>query len=361
MTDLLAACLILHRTDLAELLGSAIALNLIFPSLPLWGGVLITSADVLLVLVFFQGNQNTRRSMMAFELIIVALVLAVFACFAVLVIKVDPDWGEAFFGYVPSKRVFGPGLVVHLFQSIESLPDHHRRYLALSTPLSGSSARQSCLSKHNHISSLHAQADQKSICSGAQFRIIGFRHQHMLINFISCPAALFIGSRLATVDRLGLLPAPPPPPPRSGSRKKWHLPSRDIWGLFPKSWNRPEQHEHHRSCDFNESTKGKTYAMQDVKPDQIRIAAEEVTTSTSRREDCEITAAPIQPVTQNEDHSSRKSDERPPNRVMKERDDDPEDDSRDFNRLDFIRQHINHATCDIVFSLIGFAVTINSA
>lgn len=37
-------------TDLAELLGSAIALVLLFPRLPLWAGVLITGADVLLLL-----------------------------------------------------------------------------------------------------------------------------------------------------------------------------------------------------------------------------------------------------------------------------------------------------------------------
>jgi NRAMP (natural resistance-associated macrophage protein)-like metal ion transporter len=100
------------RTDLAELLGSAIALNLLFPRMPLWAGVLLTSADVLLVLAFFQGNPTTRRGMLGFELIIVGLVFAVFACFAVLVIKVGPDWGEAFFGYVPSKEVFGPGCVL---------------------------------------------------------------------------------------------------------------------------------------------------------------------------------------------------------------------------------------------------------
>jgi len=37
-------------TDLAELLGSAIALCLLFPKLQLWHGVLLTSVDVLLIL-----------------------------------------------------------------------------------------------------------------------------------------------------------------------------------------------------------------------------------------------------------------------------------------------------------------------
>ena len=37
-------------TDLAELLGSAIALCLLFPKLQLWHGVLLTSVDVILIL-----------------------------------------------------------------------------------------------------------------------------------------------------------------------------------------------------------------------------------------------------------------------------------------------------------------------
>ena len=37
-------------TDLAELLGSAIALTLLFPGLPLYAGVILTALDVLLLL-----------------------------------------------------------------------------------------------------------------------------------------------------------------------------------------------------------------------------------------------------------------------------------------------------------------------
>ena len=37
-------------TDLAELIGSATALCLLFPTLPLWAGVLITASDVLALL-----------------------------------------------------------------------------------------------------------------------------------------------------------------------------------------------------------------------------------------------------------------------------------------------------------------------
>jgi hypothetical protein len=59
-------------TDLAELLGSAIALSLLFPSLPLWGGVLVTGADVLLILAL--GNPLHTRPVKVFEWVIAALV-----------------------------------------------------------------------------------------------------------------------------------------------------------------------------------------------------------------------------------------------------------------------------------------------
>jgi metal iron transporter len=113
-------------TDLAELLGSAIALNLyvppstgmtrddpprqlshtshrLFPKLPLYAGVLITAVDVLFVLVFFQRPEAGRRGMMAFEGLIVGLVLCVFVCFIILLVQIKPDWSDVFEGYLPSK------------------------------------------------------------------------------------------------------------------------------------------------------------------------------------------------------------------------------------------------------------------
>lgn len=59
-------------TDLAELLGTAIGLCLLFPSLPLWAGVIITSADVLVVLVLF--HKGGGRPMKIFEALIIVLV-----------------------------------------------------------------------------------------------------------------------------------------------------------------------------------------------------------------------------------------------------------------------------------------------
>lgn len=59
-------------TDLAELLGSAIALVLLFPSLPLWAGVLLTASDVLFILAL--GDPTRGRPVRLFEFLIAGLV-----------------------------------------------------------------------------------------------------------------------------------------------------------------------------------------------------------------------------------------------------------------------------------------------
>ncbi|KAE8215700.1 hypothetical protein CF327_g1042 [Tilletia walkeri] len=88
-------------TELAELVGSAIALNLLFPKLPLWGGVLVTSADVFLILFVYKPNGGLR----AFEVLISLLVIIVMACYVVLIVRVKPDWPEVFKGYLPSSTL----------------------------------------------------------------------------------------------------------------------------------------------------------------------------------------------------------------------------------------------------------------
>lgn len=59
-------------TDLAELLGSAIAICLLFPWIPLYAGVLLTGADVLILLAV--RNPLDGKPVMLFELIIAILV-----------------------------------------------------------------------------------------------------------------------------------------------------------------------------------------------------------------------------------------------------------------------------------------------
>lgn len=64
-------------TDLAELLGSAIALCLIFPVLPLWAGVLLTTFDVIFLLAL--GDPLRGRPVKMFEILIAILVRCPFS------------------------------------------------------------------------------------------------------------------------------------------------------------------------------------------------------------------------------------------------------------------------------------------
>jgi manganese transport protein len=88
----IAAC------DLAEVIGSAIALNLLF-GIPLPLGVLITAVDVLLVLLL----QN--RGFRLLEALVITLVFTVGACFLFEIIISRPDAGAVFAGFVPDPEI----------------------------------------------------------------------------------------------------------------------------------------------------------------------------------------------------------------------------------------------------------------
>ncbi|KAJ1027668.1 hypothetical protein NDA16_002007 [Ustilago loliicola] len=94
-------------TELAELTGSAIALNLLFPALPLWGGILITSVDVILILFLYKPPPN--GSFRLLEGLIAILVFVVLSCFIVLLVRIKPVWPDVFRGYLPSHHVVKSG------------------------------------------------------------------------------------------------------------------------------------------------------------------------------------------------------------------------------------------------------------
>lgn len=85
-------------TDLAEVIGTAIALNLLF-GIPLAWGVAATVLDVLLILALQQ------RGYRQLEAVIIALLAVVFLCFAINLFLVRPDWGDVARGLVPDARV----------------------------------------------------------------------------------------------------------------------------------------------------------------------------------------------------------------------------------------------------------------
>ena len=80
--------------DLAELLGSAIALNLLF-GIPLAWGALITGLDVMLILVL--QHYGIRK----LEALVAALVLTIGTCMAIEMVLARPVWGAVAAGFVP--------------------------------------------------------------------------------------------------------------------------------------------------------------------------------------------------------------------------------------------------------------------
>jgi len=98
-------------TDLAELLGTATAFHLLIPQIPLWGGVLLTSLDVFIILIAFNQypSEKRDRSIVAFEILIGVLVMTVLASFVVLIVRLAPRWADVFNGYIPSSTIVSGG------------------------------------------------------------------------------------------------------------------------------------------------------------------------------------------------------------------------------------------------------------
>jgi manganese transport protein len=88
----IAAC------DLAEVLGSAVALKLLF-GIPLLAGVVLTSLDVLIVLLL-QG-----RGFRLIEAFVVTLIATIGACFAYEIFFARPLWLQAAHGFIPHLEI----------------------------------------------------------------------------------------------------------------------------------------------------------------------------------------------------------------------------------------------------------------
>ena len=84
--------------DLAEVIGTAIALNLLF-GIPLPLGALITALDVLVILMLQQ------RGFRWLEAFVIALITVIAVCFAIELVLVRPELGGVMAGFVPSSEI----------------------------------------------------------------------------------------------------------------------------------------------------------------------------------------------------------------------------------------------------------------
>src|SRR3954464_5857697 len=88
----IAAC------DLAEVIGSAIALNLLF-DIPLAVGVFVTGFDVLLLLML------QSRGVRLLEAIVITLIATIGFCFLFEIILARPDFANLAKGFIPTSSI----------------------------------------------------------------------------------------------------------------------------------------------------------------------------------------------------------------------------------------------------------------
>ena len=89
----IAAC------DLAEVIGSAIALNLLF-HIPLLVGVCLTALDVLAILYL------QHRGFRYLEIVVVTLIATIGICYLLEILMVRPDAAGILRGFVPAREMF---------------------------------------------------------------------------------------------------------------------------------------------------------------------------------------------------------------------------------------------------------------
>lgn len=84
--------------DLAEVIGSAIALNLLF-GLPLLWGVCLTALDVFIIMYF------QRINFRYIEAIVVLLMLIIAGCLSFVIYLSKPDFGDILAGFIPQSEI----------------------------------------------------------------------------------------------------------------------------------------------------------------------------------------------------------------------------------------------------------------
>lgn len=92
-------------TDIAEVIGFAIALNLLAPKLPIVAGCAISILDVMFILLFYRP-EGSMKALRVFECFVMLLVMGVAVCFCYQLSLIEGTTpGEVFKGYLPSKAL----------------------------------------------------------------------------------------------------------------------------------------------------------------------------------------------------------------------------------------------------------------
>lgn len=117
--------LAIMATDIAEVIGGSIALNLLF-GIPLLVGVILTVLDVFLLLVLM------KLGFRKIEAIVMTLILVIFAVFLYQVIIAQPNIPEIFKGFIPQKKLLHHGELTMALGIVGATVMPHNLYLGSS-------------------------------------------------------------------------------------------------------------------------------------------------------------------------------------------------------------------------------------
>ncbi|PMD14517.1 natural resistance-associated macrophage protein [Hyaloscypha hepaticicola] len=92
-------------TDISQVIGTAIAINLLIPQIPVIAGCAISVADTLLILLFYAPDGSLRK-LRLFEIFVSLFVIGIFVMYCVELSYVSASVREVFRGYLPSREIF---------------------------------------------------------------------------------------------------------------------------------------------------------------------------------------------------------------------------------------------------------------
>ena len=118
----ISAELAIMATDIAEVIGGAIALRLLF-GIPLVVGVMLTVLDVLILLLL------TKLGFRKIEAIVATLITVILVVFIYEVALAKPEMGAMFAGFLPDAKIMGQGQLTMALGIVGATVMPHNLYL----------------------------------------------------------------------------------------------------------------------------------------------------------------------------------------------------------------------------------------
>lgn len=90
---------------MVQVIGTAIAINILNSKIPLVAACGISVVDTLLILLFYKPDGTLRRIRL-FEIFVSIFVVGIFVMYCIELAYISADVGQVFKGYLPSRRIF---------------------------------------------------------------------------------------------------------------------------------------------------------------------------------------------------------------------------------------------------------------